>query len=226
MPAVTSSLSTIPRPRGRIRTLTQSLPASATNQPFLRDQVSCTACAQCDLRRPDQFHCRGVPGFMPAPNRPGELNNYILPRAVPITLINGSNVYMFRIDHYIGDKDHFYFTFWRQYARINTASELPREIATESPTRPQNSPIPRFNWEHTFGPTLPHHLSVGYLNRNEGYGSLNVDQVGKLPQIRESPAIFTCRSSNSATASIRSAIARASTSGTSPLARPGCSTTC
>ncbi|MEJ7711162.1 MAG: hypothetical protein WKF84_15175 [Pyrinomonadaceae bacterium] len=26
-------------------------------------------------------------------------------------------------------------------------------------------------------------MSVGYLNRNEGYGSLNLDQVGQLPQI-------------------------------------------
>ncbi|MEJ7711161.1 MAG: hypothetical protein WKF84_15170 [Pyrinomonadaceae bacterium] len=89
---------------------------------------------------------------MPGPNRPGELNNYVLPRAVPNSLINGSNVYMFRIDHNIGDSDHLYFTYWRQYAAINISSALPREIATESPTTPQNSPIPRFNWDHIFGP--------------------------------------------------------------------------
>jgi hypothetical protein len=121
--------------------------------------------------------------FMPAPNRPGELNNYLLPRAVPLTLINGSNVYMARIDHYYGESDHFYFTYWRQFAAVNVASELPREIATESPTTPQNSPIPRFNWEHTFSPRITNHVTLGYLNRNEGYGSLNLDQVGALPQI-------------------------------------------
>lgn len=121
--------------------------------------------------------------FMPAPNRPGELNNYQAPRAVPNTLINGSNVYMFRIDHNIGDKDHIYFSWWRQYAAINRASLLPEAIATESPTTPQNSPISRINWEHTFSPTLTHHATFGYLNRNEGYGSLNVAYANQLPKV-------------------------------------------
>lgn len=120
--------------------------------------------------------------YMPAPTRAGELNNWTAPRAVPNSLINGSNVYMTRVDHYIGDNDHFYFTWWRQYAAINIASLLPAEIATESPTTPQNSPIPRFNWEHTFSPTLTHHFTAGYLNRNEGYGSLNLGV--NLPKVQ------------------------------------------
>jgi hypothetical protein len=119
--------------------------------------------------------------FMPTPTRAGEQNNWTAPRAVPNTLINGSNVYMTRVDHYIGDNDHFYFSWWRQFAAINIASLLPAEIATESPTRPQDSPIPRFNWEHTFSPTLTHHFTAGYLNRNEGYGSLNLDV--NLPKV-------------------------------------------
>ncbi|HEX4948383.1 MAG TPA: carboxypeptidase regulatory-like domain-containing protein [Blastocatellia bacterium] len=121
--------------------------------------------------------------YMPTPNRPGEQNNYQVPRAVPNTLINGSNVYMFRIDHHIGDKDHIYFSWWRQYAAINRASEFPAAIATESPTTPQNSPISRINWEHTFSPTLTHHATFGYLNRNEGYGSLNLDFANQLPKV-------------------------------------------
>jgi hypothetical protein len=121
--------------------------------------------------------------FIPTPTRTGELNNYTAPRAVPNTLINGSNVYMTRVDHYIGDKDHIYFSWWRQYAAINIASLLPAAIATESPTTPQNSPISRINWEHTFSPTLTHHLTAGYLNRNEGYGSLNLGFAGQLPKV-------------------------------------------
>lgn len=112
--------------------------------------------------------------FQPQPTRAGELNNWTAPRAVPNSLINGSNVYMTRIDHYIGDKDHFYVTWWRQFAAINIASLMPAEIATESPTTPQDSPIVRANWEHTFSPNLTHHFTAGYLNRNEGYGSLNL----------------------------------------------------
>ena len=119
--------------------------------------------------------------FSPTATRAGEQNNWTAPRAVPNSLINGSNVYMARVDHYIGDSDHFYFTWWRQFAAINIASLLPAEIATESPTSPQNSPIPRFNWEHTFSPTLTHHFTAGYLNRNEGYGSLN--QSANLPKV-------------------------------------------
>ncbi|HEU0174707.1 MAG TPA: carboxypeptidase regulatory-like domain-containing protein [Blastocatellia bacterium] len=161
-----------------------ALDASATNQPFLRDQVSCNGVLNVICPNRINPIAAAYLKFMPAPNKPGEQNNYLVPRAVPNTLINGSNVYMFRIDHYYGDSDHFYFTYWRQYAAINLASALPREIATESPTTPQNSPIPRFNWEHTFSPTITNHVTVGYLNRNEGYGSLNLDQVGVLPQIK------------------------------------------
>jgi hypothetical protein len=158
--------------------------ASATNQPFLRDQFSCNGVLNviCPNRIQNSIASAYL-RFMPEPNRPGELDNYLLPRAVPNTLINGSDVYMFRIDQYIGDSDHFYFTYWRQYAAINIASELPAAIATESPTTPQNSPIPRFNWERTFSPKLTNHFTLGYLNRNEGYGSLNLDFVGQLPQI-------------------------------------------
>jgi hypothetical protein len=162
-----------------------NLPASATNQQILRDQISCNGvlnviCANRFQNSVASAYFR----FLPAPNRPGPLNNYVVPRAVPLTLINGSNVYLLRIDHYVGQSDHFYFSYWGQFSAFNIASELPREIATESPTNPQNSPIPRFNWEHTFSPRLTNHFAFGYLNRNEGYGSLNLDQVGVLPQIK------------------------------------------
>jgi hypothetical protein len=120
---------------------------------------------------------------LPQPTNSNPTSNYTLPKAVPDTLTSNSNVYMTRIDHNYGDKDHFYFFWWRQFTGFNTATALPREIADESPTRPQNSPIARFNWEHTFTSTLTNHATFGYLNRNEGYGSENLDFIGKLPQI-------------------------------------------
>ena len=41
----------------------------------------------------------------------------------------------------------------------------------------------RFNWDRTFSSTLLNHMSMGYLNRNEGYGSVNQDFVDDFPQI-------------------------------------------
>ena len=120
---------------------------------------------------------------LPTPTNSQPTNNYTLAKPVPDTLTSNSNVYMTRIDHNYGDKDHFYFFWWRQFTGFNTATALPTAIATESPTRPQNSPISRLNWEHTFSPTLTNHATFGYLNRNEGYGSENLAYIGKLPQV-------------------------------------------
>ncbi len=120
---------------------------------------------------------------LPTPTNNQPTNNYTLPKPVPDSLTSNSNVYMFRLDHNWGDSDHFYFFWWRQFTGFNTATALPVAISTESPTRPQNSPISRFNWEHTFSPTLLNHMTFGYLNRNEGYGSENLSFIGKLPQI-------------------------------------------
>src|SRR5438445_3620315 len=105
------------------------------------------------------------------PTNSQPFNNYTFSKPVPYLLVSNSNVFMTRIDHSYGDKDHFYFFWWRQFTGYNTATELPPIISTESPTRPQNSPIARFNWEHTFSTTMTNHMTLGYLNRNEGYGS-------------------------------------------------------
>ena len=121
--------------------------------------------------------------LMPNPTNLNPIGNYTLPKPVPDTLTNNSNVFMTRIDHNYGDKDHFYFFWWRQYSGYATATALPQAIAYESPAKPENSPISRFNWEHTFNSTMTNHVTFGYLNRNEGYGSENLDQIGKLPQI-------------------------------------------
>jgi hypothetical protein len=124
---------------------------------------------------------------LPQPTNNQPTDNYTLAKPVPDSLVSNSNVFMTRIDHNYGDKDHFYFFWWRQFTGYNTATELPPIISTESPTRPQNSPIARFNWEHTFSSTLTNHTTLGYLNRNEGYGSepqiLAAAAAGTLPAI-------------------------------------------
>src|SRR6185436_5623823 len=56
-------------------------------------------------------------------------------------------------------------------------------LANESFTDPQNSWVSRINYDKTIRATLLNHTSLGYLNRNEGYGCVNQDFVDDFPQI-------------------------------------------
>ncbi len=168
--------------------------ASTGNNIYVPGTIT-PACAASGVVPGQQFPGNAIPAAcispiaaayiaqLPTPTNNQPTNNYTLPKPVPDSLTSNSNVYMFRLDHNWGDSDHFYFFWWRQFTGFNTATALPVAISTESPTRPQNSPISRFNWEHTFSPTLLNHMTFGYLNRNEGYGSENLSFIGKLPQI-------------------------------------------
>ena len=122
--------------------------------------------------------------LLPTPTNAAATNNYTLSKPVPDTLTSNSNVYMFRIDHDYAESDKFYFTFWRQFVGQNLNSALPAAIANDRTTNLQNSPIMRFNWEHVFSPKMTNHVTWGYLNRNEGDTVLNLDQIGKLPQVK------------------------------------------
>lgn len=115
--------------------------------------------------------------FLPQPTNGNPANNYFVPRSGQGSLTNSENVYFWRVDFNLGNKDHLYYTYWWQYAGVNTQSDLPIELSTASPANPENAPIQRLNWEHTFSPVMTNHLTLGYLNRNEGYYALN----GKAP---------------------------------------------
>ena len=82
-------------------------------------------------------------------------------------------MYFWRVDMNVGQKDHLYYTYWWQYAGINTGSDLPIDLSTASPASPENAPIQRLNWERNFSAVMTNHLTLGYLNRNEGYYALN-----------------------------------------------------
>ena len=110
---------------------------------------------------------------MPNPTTSGEINNYYIPKAGQGSLTSSENVYFWRTDFNVGSKDHLYYTYWWQYSGINTATNLPLALSTASPANPENAPIQRLNWEHTFSNVMTNHLTLGYLNRNEGYYALN-----------------------------------------------------
>jgi hypothetical protein len=126
--------------------------------------------------------------YLPAPNRPGVQNNYLPATAIPDGILGDANHWMLKIDQYFGSNDHFAATLWRQTTPAKFLSLLPLQIATESYSSPQNSWVNRLNYDHTFGPTLLNHFAFGYLNRNEGYGSVNYKYANDLPQIGNVPS--------------------------------------
>jgi hypothetical protein len=118
---------------------------------------------------------------LPTPTSGGPLNNYLAP-AIPDTILGNTDYYMGRYDLQFAN-DHIFASFWRQVAPAKFASTLPQSIANETYSDPQNSWVNRLNWDRTFSGTLLNHMSMGYLNRNEGYGSVNAGFVNDFPQI-------------------------------------------
>ena len=125
--------------------------------------------------------------FLPNPINDQPLNNYQPPAPVPDSILADAIHYLFKIDQYFGDKDHVYFTIWHQRTPKKFASVLPQQLASESFSDPQNSWVNRFNWSHTFSPTVLNHFAFGYLDRFEGYGSVNAEFVNDLPKIPDVP---------------------------------------
>jgi len=121
---------------------------------------------------------------LPTPTNNGETNNYFVPRSGQGSLTNSENVYFWRADFNLGNSDHLYYTYWWQFAGVNTQSDLPIALSTASPANPENAPIQRLNWEHTFSSVMTNHLTLGYLNRNEGYYALNGHaDLAKVPGV-------------------------------------------
>jgi hypothetical protein len=123
----------------------------------------------------------GFMALLPKPTNGNETSNYLIPKSGQGSLTNSENVYFWRVDFNLGNRDHLYYTYWWQYAGVNTQSDLPIALSTASPANPENAPIQRLNWEHTFSDVMTNHLTLGYLNRNEGYYALN--GTANLPKV-------------------------------------------
>jgi len=118
---------------------------------------------------------------LPATTSGGLISNYAINHPGQGSLTNSENVYFWRVDTNVGQKDHVYYTYWWQYTGINEQTDLPIALSTASPASPENAPIQRLNWEHTISSNMTNHATVGYLNRNEGYFALN--GKAKLPTV-------------------------------------------
>jgi hypothetical protein len=124
---------------------------------------------------------------LPTPTNGQEVNNYFIPRSGQGSLTNSENVYFFRVDTNVGQKDHFYYTFWWQFSGVNSQTDLPVALSTASPANPENAPIQRLNWEHQLSSLMTNHATVGYLSRNEGYYALNGKaDLPKVPGVANS----------------------------------------
>jgi hypothetical protein len=158
---------------------------SASNPKYLRDVFTGN---QLPASRISGSLANMYYKFLPQPNRPGVQNNYLPPTAIPDGILGDANHWMLKIDQYFGSNDHFAATLWRQKTPAKFLSLLPLQLATESYSSPQDSWVNRLNYDHTFGPTLLNHFAFGYLNRNEGYGSVDYKYAADLPQIAGVPS--------------------------------------
>jgi hypothetical protein len=160
-------------------------PVSASNPQYLRDAFP------GNIIPSNRFSNSLAPGWykwLPLPNKSGVTSNYQVPTPIPDGILGDANEWLLKIDQYIGTKDHIAATVWRQKTPAKFLSILPLQIATESYSDPQNAWVNRANWDHTFSPTVLNHFTFGYLNRNEGYGSVDYSYAGDVPQIAGVPS--------------------------------------
>jgi len=120
--------------------------------------------------------------YLPTPTSAGPFNNY-LSNPVPDGILSNVNHYLYKIDHYWGEKDHFFVTIWRQTTQPNEQCALPVQLCTSSPANPEDPWVSRFNWDHIFTRTLLSHYAASYVNGNEGYGSVTGQDPSVLPHI-------------------------------------------
>ncbi len=62
--------------------------------------------------------------FLPTPTSAGPFNNYL---STPVSdgILSNLNEYLYKVDHYWGEKEHIYVTIWRQTTGLNEQCALP-----------------------------------------------------------------------------------------------------
>jgi carboxypeptidase family protein len=168
-----------------------SLPTSATNQPYLRQQFM-----GCDGATPNVI-CSTDPRlasslaqdwlkYVPLPNLPGLSSNYESPNGLASSLTAHTDQWDIRGDQYIGDNDHVEVTHHYRGSLPFTQHAFPAVIDTNNTRIPSYAELSRLNWDHTFKPNLLNHFAFGYLDYpTQVYNSSDccVNQVPEIPGV-------------------------------------------
>ena len=119
--------------------------------------------------------------YLPQPSYPGPLNNFVALDA-PASYSVHTNHYTTRVDEYMGNNDHLFYTLYLRKSAPTTKTELPVEISNQSQTYITET-VTRLNWDHTFSPVLLNHFGVGYQDNYYNGGSLAAPYADLFPQI-------------------------------------------
>lgn len=168
-----------------------NLPTSASNLPYLRQQFM-----GCNGNQPNVI-CSTNPllqtslaqqwlKYVPMPNRPGLVNNYVSPNGLASSLNANTNQWDVRGDEYFGNKDHLFGTYHYRGTLPFTQAAFPPVIDTNNTRIPNYSNITRINYDHIFSPTLINHAAWGFLDlRTAEYNASDccVKQVPAIPGV-------------------------------------------
>lgn len=155
-----------------------ALPLGPNNEPILRQQFPGNVIPSSRLTGSLALDWLK---WLPAPNLPGVLNNYLPPGIVNKS---GTNSWDVRIDHYYKSKDHFSFTYHHTNDLSAAVTFLPPQVSSSSYRFPQYTVAERASWDHIFSPTLLNNLTVGYLDlytRSVNIADKYINSVPQLP---------------------------------------------
>lgn len=164
-----------------------SQPTGANNLPYLRTQFPGNVIPPSLL---SNSMANAWLKLEPAPNLPGVLNNWRPPAAVPDIILSHTNYLDLRMDHYIRNNDHVSYSVYYQGSHALQATYLPLPESNTVYAAPEYAFVDRFNWDHTFGPTLLNNFRFGYTDRMEGYGGLDTTYAKDFPAIGGLPDIY------------------------------------
>jgi Carboxypeptidase regulatory-like domain len=126
--------------------------------------------------------------YLPQPFNDRANNNYRPPVPLTSTVIGDSKVLDLRVDHLVGDKDRFFFT-WHYFPSKSNPNEtvLPKEISSGGYRDPNTNTLARGSWDHTFNPNLINNLNLGYNNITSNTVCVDKDFAGATPAIAGVP---------------------------------------